>query len=116
MTTFAPVVDIAVVRLLLAIAAQKEWLVHQIGYSNAFLQGNIDRPVYMATPEMLDGDHNGKVCLHRKSLYGLREAPRIWYDRLSKELLDVGLTSLPSAPFVFAVKVTLCYAILMTFW
>ena len=36
-----------------------------------------------------------------KSLYGLREAPRIWYELLSKELLDIGLKPIDGAPCVF---------------
>ena len=109
--TFAPVVDFTVVRLVLAVAAQRKWLVHQVDYSNAFLQGRLDRKVYMTVPTMLDNVPSGKVCLLQKSLYGLREAPRIWYELLSKDLKAIGLEPMPSAPCVFRGNgvLVLCY-------
>ena len=44
-------------------------------------------------------------------MYGLREAPRIWYELLTKELKSIGLVALPSAPCVFRGKgvVVICY-------
>ena len=109
--TFAPVVDFTIVRLVLAIAAQKRWLIHQVDYSNAFLQGDLEREVYMVVPKMMEGVSSNKVCLLRKSLYGLREAPRIWYELLSKELKAIGLKPIPSAPCVFQGDdvMVLCY-------
>lgn len=55
---------------------------------------------------MLDGDHDGKVCI-----YVLRETSKIWYDPLSKELLDIDLTAFPSALCVFRGEsvIILCY-------
>lgn len=109
--TFAPVVDFTVVRLTLSLAKQDGWLIHQVDYSNAFLQGDLERVVYMYVPEMMAGYWNGKVCLLRKSLYGLKEAPRIWYDLLSNDLQSIGLKPMTSAPCVFRANgiMVLCY-------
>lgn len=109
--TYAPVVDFTIVRLILAIAVQRGWLIHQVDYSNAFLQGDLNRTVYMEIPKCFEGDTDGKVCSLMKSLYGLREAPRIWYKLLSKELCEIGLKPLPSAPCVFIGDdvIVLCY-------
>lgn len=41
------------------------------------------------------------VCLLLKSIYCMREAPRIWYDRLKKDLKSIGLHPIPSAPWLF---------------
>lgn len=108
---FAAVVDFTVVRLVLAVAAQKGWLIHQVDYSNAFIQGSLDRKVYMHVPKMIKKVPEGKVCLLRRSLYGLREAPSIWYALLSKELRAIGMNSLASAPCVFVGDgdMILCY-------
>lgn len=110
-STFAPVVDITVIRLMLAIAAQKQWEVHQIDYSNAFLQGTLDREVYMTVPKFTAGDYSNKVCRLNKTLYGLRESPRVWYNLLSSNLIDIGLKPLESAPCVFVGPkvMVLCY-------
>lgn len=109
--TFAPVVDFTVVRLILAVSAQRRWLIHQVDYSNAFLQGKLDRDVFMYVPDLMEGVPHDKVCLLLKSLYGLREAPRIWYDLLSKDLRAIGLQAMPSAPCVFSGEgvMVLCY-------
>lgn len=89
--TFSPVMDFTVVRLILAVASQKGWLIHQVYYSNAFIQGKIDQKVYMSVPEMKNGVSHGKVFQLLKNLYGLREAPRIWYDLFSEDLKAIWL-------------------------
>ena len=67
--------------------------------------------MYMSVPAMMEGDYDGKVCRLRKSLYGLREAPRIWYELLAKELKLIGLKAMTSAPCVFVGddEMVLCY-------
>ena len=65
----------------------------------------------MTVPDCMDSVPKGKVLLLLKSLYGLREASRIWYDLLSAELMEIGLKNLPSAPCVFVrdVVMAVCY-------
>lgn len=109
--TFAPVVDFTVIRLMLAIATQKQWEIHQVDYSSAFLQGTLHREVYMTIPKYMEGNYSKKVCKLKKTLYGLRESPRIWYDLLSRDLMSIGLMPLKNAPCVFVQNrvIVLCY-------
>ena len=50
--TFASVVDFTIARLIIAVATQKGWVIHQIDYSNAFVQGILTREVLMTVPDL----------------------------------------------------------------
>ena len=86
---FAPVSRFATVRALLAVAAHRDWPVHSLDISNAFLNGVLESPVYMKQPE---GYSNGSVhqsCKLLKTLYGLKQAPKEWFAHLTKTLQDL---------------------------
>ena len=59
--TLAPVVDFTIVRLIIAVGAQKKWVIHQTDYDNAFTNGNLSRRVFMYVPKQLQGATRGKV-------------------------------------------------------
>ena len=84
---YAPVVRMEVVRTVLALAAGPGWSIHQVDVASAFLNGLLDEPVYMDMPPgrpAVDAATGEPlvVCLH-KALYGLRQAPRVWNERLN---------------------------------
>nr|GEX64220.1 hypothetical protein [Tanacetum cinerariifolium] len=58
-----------------------------------FLNGPLKEEIYVAQPDgFVDPDHPEKVYRLRKALYGLKKAPRAWYDELSKFLISKGFT------------------------
>ncbi|RVX17491.1 Retrovirus-related Pol polyprotein from transposon TNT 1-94 [Vitis vinifera] len=91
--TFAPVAKLNTVRVLLSLAANLDWSLHQLDVKNAFLNGDLEEEVYMDIPAGLETTSNfNKVCRLRKSLYGLKQSPRAWFERFTKEfeIKDLG--------------------------
>ncbi|GJV21385.1 zinc finger, CCHC-type containing protein [Tanacetum coccineum] len=75
--TYAPVARITTIRLLLALVAIHNLVIHQMDVKTAFLNGDLDEEVYMKQPEGFVMPRNGhKVCKLVKSLYRLKQAPK----------------------------------------
>lgn len=79
--TFAPVARLDTIRLLLTIAAQRGWKVHQMDVKSAFLNGVLQEQIYIEQPKgfVVDGTEEKVYRLH-KALYGLKQIPRSWYS------------------------------------
>nr|GFA31344.1 hypothetical protein [Tanacetum cinerariifolium] len=85
---FAPVARIEVIRLFLAFALYMGFMVYQMDVKSAFLYGEIKEEVYVTQPKGFEDPHNPRhVYRVVKALYGLHQAPRAWYARLSTFLL-----------------------------
>ncbi|GKA76175.1 putative ribonuclease H-like domain-containing protein [Tanacetum coccineum] len=86
---FAPVARIEAIRLFLAYASFKDFVVYQMDVKSAFLYGKIEEEVYVCQPPGFeDPDFPDRVYKVEKALYGLHQAPRAWYETLSTYLLD----------------------------
>ncbi|KAH9697387.1 hypothetical protein KPL71_023585 [Citrus sinensis] len=87
--TFAPVARLESIRMLLAYACHKDFILYQMDVKSAFLNGYIMEEVYVKQPP---GFENEKFSDHvyklSKALYSLKQAPRAWYDGLKNFLLD----------------------------
>ncbi|KAJ9541490.1 LOW QUALITY PROTEIN: hypothetical protein OSB04_027996 [Centaurea solstitialis] len=90
--TFAPVARVTSVRSLLAIAATKNWPLFQMDVKNAFLNGDLSEEVYMTPPPGVSLP-SGHVCRLRKALYGLKHAPRAWFEKFSNTVLSLGFSA-----------------------
>jgi hypothetical protein len=69
---------------------------------NAFLHGTLTETVYCQQPSRFeDPAHPDFVCLLKKSLYGLNQAPRAWYSRMATFLLLIGFVEAKSDTSLF---------------
>ncbi|CAI7874129.1 unnamed protein product [Closterium sp. NIES-53] len=92
--TFAPLCRHTSLRILLAIAAMKKKKLRQIDVANAFLHATIDAEIYVELPHGSHGEPN-QVCQLQKSLYGIKQAPRLWQQYLHARLTRIGFRQLP---------------------
>ena len=100
--TFAPVARLDTIRMVLAIAAQNKWCVHQMDVKSAFLNGYLEEEVYVEQPpgyEILGQED--KVYKLKKALYGLKQAPRAWYSRIDSYLLQNDCNRCSSEPTLY---------------
>ncbi|CAI7827079.1 unnamed protein product [Closterium sp. NIES-54] len=81
-------------RTLLAVAAMKKKKLRQIDVANAFLYAPVDTEIFVELPHGSHGEPN-QVCQLLKSLYGIKQAPRLWQQYLHARLTRIGFRQLP---------------------
>lgn len=98
--TYSPVMRMESARIIFAIAAARNMHMEQFDVKTAFLNGELEEEIYMKQPVGFT-DGTDRVCLLRKSLYGLKQAARCWNVKFVKVLLSLGLRQCVSDPCVF---------------
>ena len=92
--TFAQVATMKAFRLFVWMSVVFRYKASQLDFTSAFLQGKIDKEIYMTGPP--GHSNEGEVVLLQKSIYGVRQAPRIWYQTLIAHLQTLGFRELVS--------------------
>ncbi|GJR87453.1 retrovirus-related pol polyprotein from transposon TNT 1-94 [Tanacetum coccineum] len=86
--SFAPVARMESIRIFLAYAAHKSFIVFQMDVKTAFLHDTLKEDVYVCQPKgFIDADHPSYLYKLKKALYGLKQAPRAWYTQLFADLM-----------------------------
>ncbi|KAL6320112.1 hypothetical protein AAG906_004621 [Vitis piasezkii] len=100
--TFAPVARLDTIRTIIAVAAQKGWLLYQLDIKSAFLNGKLEEEIYVEQPQgfVVDGEEN-KVYKLKKALYGLKQAPRAWYTQIDNYFIENGFIRSKSEPTLY---------------
>jgi len=106
--TYSPVVDAITFRFLISLAVNKRLDMHLMDVVTAYLYGSLDNDIYMKIPE---GFKMPEICKSsdrglysiklQRSLYGLKQSGRMWYNRLSEYLLQKGYKNDRICPCVF---------------
>ena len=101
--TFSPVAKLQSFRAILALAARFDWEIESFDFTGAYLNGELDadEEIYMQPPPGYEGQGPDEVKRLRKSLYGLKQAGRKWYDALSRALANLGFRTTQADPGVF---------------
>jgi transposase InsO family protein len=92
--TYAPVVKLSSLRILLALAAARNYEIDQTDIKTAYLLGTLDEEIYMEIPQAVvvketvgGGRKHEKVCRLLKGLYGLKQSGRIWNNEWDRYLV-----------------------------
>lgn len=90
---FSPVAKHVSIRFLLSTVVHFDMELQQMDVKTAFLHGYLDEDIYMEQPEgYVDEQFPEKVCLIKRSLYGLRQSPRQWNTRFDEFISSHGYT------------------------
>lgn len=100
--TFSLVIKPTTIRTVLDLAVARDWPLHQLDVKNAFLHGNLEEIVYMHQPAgYVDPQKPNHVCLLKKSLYGLKQSPRAWFQRFAQYATKIGFKNSKSDASLF---------------
>ncbi|CAI7858915.1 unnamed protein product [Closterium sp. NIES-54] len=96
--TFSPTPKMTTLRVLLHIVAQRDYELHSLDFSTAFLKGSLHEEIWLHHPPGFTGSFpKGTQWSHRRPVYGLREVPREWHDTLAA----LGFTPSTADPSLF---------------
>jgi transposase InsO family protein len=108
--TYAPVANLNSIRTVLAVCCSRGMLIEQCDVDTAFLYGDLVEEIYMELPEgmsdlvggaEIDASGGTLVCRLRKSLYGLKQASRVWNETINQHLQTLGFSPTAADPCVY---------------
>ncbi|CAI7847290.1 unnamed protein product [Closterium sp. NIES-54] len=100
--TFSPTPKMTTLRVLLHVAAQRDYDLHSLDFSTAFLQGSLHEEIWLRRPPGFTGSFPlGTQWSLRRPVYGLRQAPREWHDTLRTTLAALGFAPSTADPSLF---------------
>ncbi|CAI7733668.1 unnamed protein product [Closterium sp. NIES-54] len=100
--TFSPTPKMTTLRVLLHVAAQRDYELHSLDFSTAFLQGSLHEEIWLRRPPGLIGSFPpGTQWSLWRPIYGLRQAPREWHDTLRTTLAALGFAPSTADPSLF---------------
>ncbi|SGY12315.1 BQ5605_C011g06463 [Microbotryum silenes-dioicae] len=98
--TFAPTAKFVSIRTLIALAVARGYHIIQADIDKAYLHGELEEELYMRVPEGIRLPDNVCLKLHR-SIYGLKQAGRVWNETIHKTLVNLGYNRLRSEECVY---------------
>ncbi|CAI7769698.1 unnamed protein product [Closterium sp. NIES-53] len=100
--TFSPTPKMTTLRVLLHVAAQRDYELHSLDFSTAFLQGSLHEEIRLRrSPGFTESFPAGTQWSLRWPVYGLRQAPREWHDTLRTTLAALGFAPATADPSLF---------------
>ncbi|CAI7876948.1 unnamed protein product [Closterium sp. NIES-53] len=101
--TFSPTPKMTTLRVLLHVAAQRDYELHSLDFSTAFLQGSLHEEIWLRRPPGFTGSFPpGTQCSLRRPVYGLRQAPHTeLHDTLRTTLAALGFAPSTADPSLF---------------
>jgi hypothetical protein len=100
--TFALVARYTSIRTIISLAASMGWRLHQMDVKTSFLNGEIEEEVHIKQPDgFVIHEKESHVCRLKKALYGLKHAPRAWYEKIDGFLMSLGFNKSVADPNLY---------------
>ncbi|CAI7809824.1 unnamed protein product, partial [Closterium sp. NIES-54] len=100
--TFSPTPKMTTLRVPLHVATLRDYELHSLDFSTAFLQGSLHEEIWLRRPPGFTGSFTpGTQWSLRRPVYGLRQAPREWHDILRTTLAALGFAPSTADPSLF---------------
>uniref|UniRef100_A0A803P2A4 Reverse transcriptase Ty1/copia-type domain-containing protein n=1 Tax=Cannabis sativa TaxID=3483 RepID=A0A803P2A4_CANSA len=100
--TFSPVVKSSTLRIMFTLVVTYNWDIQQVDINNAFFNGELNETVYMQQPKgFVNPQYPTHVCKLQKTVYGLKQTPRAWYEKLKSAMVSWGLINFVSYNSLF---------------
>ncbi|CAI7795171.1 unnamed protein product, partial [Closterium sp. NIES-53] len=100
--TFSPTRKMTTLWVLLHVAAQRDYELHSLHFSTAFLHGSLHEEIWLRRPPGFTGSHPSSTQWSlQRPVYGLRQAPREWHDTLRTTLATLGFAPSTADPSLF---------------
>nr|GEU56890.1 putative ribonuclease H-like domain-containing protein [Tanacetum cinerariifolium] len=91
--SFALVARLETVRMFVAYSTHKNFTIYQMDVKTAFLKSPLKEEFFVSQPYgFVDPDFPNHVYRFKKAMYGLKQASRAWYDKLSSFLIEHNFT------------------------
>ncbi|CAI7891852.1 unnamed protein product [Closterium sp. NIES-53] len=108
--TFSPTPKMTTLRVLLHVAAQRDYELHSLDFSTAFLQVSLHEEIWLRRPPGFAVSFPaGPQWSLRRPVYGLRQAPREWHDTVRTTLVSLVFAPSTSDPSLFLRTYVLVY-------
>ena len=98
--TFSPVVQLEMIRAILALAITEDWEIQQMDVKGAYLNGKLKEEIYMDQPDRFN-DGIFRLCQLIKTLYRLKHSGHEWNEKLDSKLNNIKFEHLCSDPCVY---------------
>jgi hypothetical protein len=118
--TYSPVMNGITFWYLISLAIQNHLSLQLMDVVTAYLYGSLDSDIYMKVPDgilvlNMHAIHNMYCVKLVKSLYGLKQSGRMWYNRLKKFLINKGYSNIDNCPYVFIRKFATGFYIILVY-
>ncbi|CAI7858625.1 unnamed protein product [Closterium sp. NIES-54] len=100
--TFSPTPNMNTLQVLLHVAAQRDYELHSLDFSTAYLQGSLHEEIWLHRPPGFSGTFPARTQWSlRRPVYGLHQAPREWHDTFRTTLAALGFAPSRADPWLF---------------
>lgn len=102
--TFSPALRLSSFRFLLSTAVLKKFSIYHLDVQTAFLNGDLAEEIYMEIPEGFDAikeDRRSHVLKLNKSIYGLKQASRVWNEKFTTTIVSMNFVQSQADPCIF---------------